>query len=122
MLQNEYLVAKIGVDTAEDELSKVCRSKQAIPTPVINLALITPHVRRAIRFLNDMPKAVLKSKIHVDIRESRGHLASNTLRSRNDLLVLGPLGIALLECFGEVDLGIPVVEVPWVRHDNRLRP
>ena len=28
-----YLVAKIGVDTVENELSKVCRSKQAIPNP-----------------------------------------------------------------------------------------
>ena len=28
MLQNEYLVAKISVDTAENEPSKVCRSKQ----------------------------------------------------------------------------------------------
>ena len=33
MLQNEYLVAKIGVDTAENEPFKVCRSKQAPPTP-----------------------------------------------------------------------------------------
>ena len=33
MLKHEYLVANIGVDTAENELSKVCRSKQAIPTP-----------------------------------------------------------------------------------------
>ena len=33
MLQNEDLDSKIGVDTAENELSKVCRSKQAIPTP-----------------------------------------------------------------------------------------
>ena len=30
---NEYLLAKFGFDTAENELSKVCRSKQAIPTP-----------------------------------------------------------------------------------------
>ena len=28
-----YLLAKFGFDTAENELSKVCRSKQAIPTP-----------------------------------------------------------------------------------------
>ena len=28
-----YLVVKIGVDTAENELSKVCRSKQAMPPP-----------------------------------------------------------------------------------------
>ena len=40
MLKNAHLVANIGVDTAESELSKVCRSKQAIPTPVINLALL----------------------------------------------------------------------------------
>ena len=33
MLQNEYLLAKFGIDTAENELSKVCRSKEAIPTP-----------------------------------------------------------------------------------------
>ena len=33
MLQNRCLVAKIGVDTAENELPKVCRSEQAIPTP-----------------------------------------------------------------------------------------
>ena len=33
MLQNEYLDAKIGFDTEENELSKVCRSKQAIPHP-----------------------------------------------------------------------------------------
>ena len=33
MLKNEYLVAKISVHTAENEPSKVCRSKQAIPTP-----------------------------------------------------------------------------------------
>ena len=26
MLQNEYLVAKIGFDTAENEPSKICRS------------------------------------------------------------------------------------------------
>ena len=30
---NAYLDAKIGVDTEENELSKVCWSKQAIPTP-----------------------------------------------------------------------------------------
>ena len=30
---NEYLVAKIGFDAAKNEPSKVCRSKQAIPTP-----------------------------------------------------------------------------------------
>ena len=30
---NEYLLAKFGFDTAENELSKVCRSKQAILTP-----------------------------------------------------------------------------------------
>ena len=33
MLQNEYLVANIGVDTAENEPFKVCGSKQAPPTP-----------------------------------------------------------------------------------------
>ena len=33
MLKNEDLFAKIGVDTAESKLSRVCRSKQAIPTP-----------------------------------------------------------------------------------------
>ena len=32
-LSNEYLLAKFGFDTAENELSKVCRRKQAIPTP-----------------------------------------------------------------------------------------
>ena len=32
-LSNEYLLAKFGFDPAENELSKVCRSKQAIPTP-----------------------------------------------------------------------------------------
>ena len=41
MLQNEYLIAKIGVDTEEKELSKVCRSKRYYPPPVINLALAT---------------------------------------------------------------------------------
>ena len=43
-LSNEYLVAKFGFDKAENELSKVCRSKQAIvsyPPPVINLPLVT---------------------------------------------------------------------------------
>ena len=40
MLKTEYLVAKIGVDRAEIELSEVCRSKHAIPTlTVINAAL-----------------------------------------------------------------------------------
>ena len=29
----EYLLAKFGFDTNENELSKVCRSNQAIPTP-----------------------------------------------------------------------------------------
>ena len=33
MLKNDYLVAKIGFDTAENELSKVCGSKKAIATP-----------------------------------------------------------------------------------------
>ena len=32
-LSNEYLLAKFGFDAAENELAKVCRSKQAIPTP-----------------------------------------------------------------------------------------
>ena len=32
-LSNAYLLEKFGFDTAESELSKVCRSKQAIPTP-----------------------------------------------------------------------------------------
>ena len=32
-LSNEYLLATFGFDTAENELSKVCRRKQAIPTP-----------------------------------------------------------------------------------------
>ena len=43
-LSNEYLVAKFGFDKAENELSKVCRSKQAIvsyPPPIINLPLVT---------------------------------------------------------------------------------
>ena len=39
MLQNEYLVAKIGVDTEENELSKVCRSKQAKTNPRSNFWL-----------------------------------------------------------------------------------
>ena len=39
-LSKEYLLAKCGFDTDENELSKVCRRKQAIPfTPAINLAL-----------------------------------------------------------------------------------
>ena len=33
MLKHDHLVAKIGVDTAENEPSNVCRSKQAPPTP-----------------------------------------------------------------------------------------
>ena len=33
LYSNEYLPAKFGFDTAENELSKVCRSKQATPTP-----------------------------------------------------------------------------------------
>ena len=33
MLKNAYLDAKIGVDTEENELSKVCRSKQAKTHP-----------------------------------------------------------------------------------------
>ena len=32
-LSNEYSLTKFGFDTVENELSKVCRSKQAIPTP-----------------------------------------------------------------------------------------
>ena len=31
MLQNEYLVAKIGVDTAENEPSEVCRYQHTAP-------------------------------------------------------------------------------------------
>ena len=33
MLQNEYLDAKIGFDSEENELSQVCLSKQAMITP-----------------------------------------------------------------------------------------
>ena len=33
MLQNEYLDAKIGFDSEENELSQVCLSKQAMTTP-----------------------------------------------------------------------------------------
>ena len=41
MLQNEALVAKIGFDTAENELSKVCRYQPSTPPTVISSALGT---------------------------------------------------------------------------------
>ena len=45
MLQNEYLVAKIGVDTAENEPSKVC---QMLPNFEMTLeAQLAPNARRS---------------------------------------------------------------------------
>ena len=42
MLENEYLDAKIGLDTEENEPSKVCRYQPTTPPTVICTALVTP--------------------------------------------------------------------------------
>ena len=41
MLNDEYLVGKIGLDTEENEPSKVCRYQPTTPPTVIYTALIT---------------------------------------------------------------------------------
>ena len=47
MLHNEYLDAKIGLDTEENEPSKVCRYQPATPPTVIYAALPTPGIEPA---------------------------------------------------------------------------
>ena len=49
ILQNDGLVAKIGFDAAENELSKVCRYQPRTPPTVRSSALITRHLTNSFR-------------------------------------------------------------------------